>query len=150
MEINQSLLLLWRESRTRFSNQLNSLQEIDLVKKLQENSNSAGFLIQHILELELFLCKKIFELDSISIIPTTMMDGKDTGKWTNMTELMNLNQLAFQTLEETIINQQAEDWPKTVELPNIGTKTRMEALGRIISHTAYHAGQLALVLKYGK
>jgi uncharacterized damage-inducible protein DinB len=31
-----------------------------------------------------------------------------------------------------------------------GTKTKAEALGRIVSHTAYHAGQIALICKYGK
>jgi len=30
-----------------------------------------------------------------------------------------------------------------------GTKTVAEAFGRIISHTAYHAGQIALIKKYG-
>jgi 3-hydroxyisobutyrate dehydrogenase-like beta-hydroxyacid dehydrogenase len=30
------------------------------------------------------------------------------------------------------------------------TKAKAEAFGRIISHTAYHAGQIALILKYGK
>ncbi|MFN3530884.1 MAG: damage-inducible protein DinB, partial [Bacteroidia bacterium] len=30
-----------------------------------------------------------------------------------------------------------------------GTKTKAEAFGRIVSHTAYHAGQLAIINKYG-
>lgn len=29
-------------------------------------------------------------------------------------------------------------------------KTKAEALGRIVSHTAYHAGQMAIINKYGK
>jgi uncharacterized damage-inducible protein DinB len=37
-----------------------------------------------------------------------------------------------------------------VTTKEFGTKTKAEALGRIISHTAYHAGQLALSLKYGQ
>nr|WP_240961729.1 DinB family protein [Nonlabens sp. Ci31] len=28
-----------------------------------------------------------------------------------------------------------------------GTKTKAQALGHIVSHTAYHAGQLAMLLK---
>ena len=31
-----------------------------------------------------------------------------------------------------------------------GTKTKSEAFGRIVSHTAYHAGQIALIKKYGE
>jgi hypothetical protein len=31
-----------------------------------------------------------------------------------------------------------------------GTKTKAEAFGRIVSHTAYHSGQIAILLKYGR
>jgi len=33
--------------------------------------------------------------------------------------------------------------------PKKGSKKKAEALGRVVTHTAYHAGQLALVVKYG-
>ena len=31
-----------------------------------------------------------------------------------------------------------------------GKKTKAEAFGRIVSHTAYHAGQMKIINKYGK
>ena len=45
--------------------------------------------------------------------------------------------------------QNDADWEQTFVTKEFGTKTEAEAIGRIISHTAYHAGQLALTLKYG-
>jgi len=48
-----------------------------------------------------------------------------------------------------IIAQQTDaDWEATITTKEFGTKTKAEALGRIVSHTAYHAGQMALILKY--
>jgi hypothetical protein len=51
-------------------------------------------------------------------------------------------------LQKAISTQ--ENWDEVIETKEFGKKTRAEALGRITTHTAYHAGQLALVLKYGK
>lgn len=39
---------------------------------------------------------------------------------------------------------------EVITTKEFGTKTKAEALGRIVSHTAYHAGQIALINKYGK
>lgn len=46
-------------------------------------------------------------------------------------------------------HQPKEAWADTVTTQEFGTKTKAVALGRIVSHTAYHAGQLAILLKYG-
>lgn len=45
--------------------------------------------------------------------------------------------------------QSDEDWESTITTKEFGTKTKAEAFGRIVSHTAYHAGQLAIINKYG-
>jgi len=50
-------------------------------------------------------------------------------------------------LEEAIAAQ--KDWDESIETKEFGKKTKSEAFGRILTHTAYHAGQLALILKYG-
>ncbi|MCK9912864.1 DinB family protein, partial [Microbacteriaceae bacterium K1510] len=41
-----------------------------------------------------------------------------------------------------------EKWDVPVEAP-IGTLSPREALGRLIFHTGYHAGQIGLIRKYG-
>ena len=38
---------------------------------------------------------------------------------------------------------------RKISTKEFGTKTKAEAFGRIISHTAYHAGQMAIINKYG-
>jgi uncharacterized damage-inducible protein DinB len=38
----------------------------------------------------------------------------------------------------------------TVTTKEFGTKTKAEALGRIVTHTTWHAGQMAIILKYSK
>ncbi|GAA0879275.1 hypothetical protein GCM10009119_22430 [Algoriphagus jejuensis] len=43
-----------------------------------------------------------------------------------------------------------ENWADIVVTKEFGRKSKAEALGRITTHTAYHAGQLALILKYGE
>ena len=51
---------------------------------------------------------------------------------------------------QTIIEQQKDtDWYVFISTKEFGEKTKAAALGRIVSHTAYHAGQIALAIKYG-
>jgi hypothetical protein len=52
-------------------------------------------------------------------------------------------------LQDSISQVNESDWEEMVTTKEFGTKTKAEAFGRIVSHTAYHAGQLAMVLKYG-
>jgi uncharacterized damage-inducible protein DinB len=71
-------------------------------------------------------------------------------KWTNLQELLEYQQYAFDNLKAIIEKQTDEIWQQNITTKEFGTKTKAEAIGRIISHTAYHAGQLAIILKYGK
>jgi uncharacterized damage-inducible protein DinB len=67
-----------------------------------------------------------------------------------MEELKSYLATSEQTLLKIIEEQSDSDWETTISTNEFGTKTKAEAFGRIISHTAYHAGQLAMILKYGK
>ena len=67
-----------------------------------------------------------------------------------MEELKSYLATSEQTLLKIIDEQSDSDWETTITTNEFGTKTKAEAFGRIISHTAYHAGQLAMILKYGK
>jgi uncharacterized damage-inducible protein DinB len=79
-----------------------------------------------------------------------MIAQHDTGEWTNLQELLEYQQYAFDNLKAIIEKQTDEIWQQNITTKEFGTKTKAEAIGRIISHTAYHAGQLAIILKYGK
>ena len=139
----------WRESRTRFSNLLVGLTEADLRKKLVNTSNSAGFLVRHIADLELLFAKNILGQTDLNVNPKTLAAQRDTGEWTSLRELLDYQLEAFNQLLIAIEKQSDQEWQQTITTNELGTKTKAEALGRIMSHTAYHAGQLALTIKYG-
>lgn len=140
----------WAEARTRFSNLLKDISEADLSKKLQYTKNSAGFLIRHIADVELLFAKNVFGASAVKVQAKTVIAQQDTGEWTSLTELIEYQQYAFDNLKAIIEEQKEEDWLQSITTKEFGTKTKAEALGRTISHTAYHAGQLALTIKYGQ
>ncbi|MBC6365584.1 DinB family protein [Algoriphagus sp. AK58] len=146
--MNDSLIALWREGRTRFTQLLDKTAASDLSKRNGNSPNSAGFLIRHIAEVELLFAKNVFGLAEVKIVAKTLIAGKDTGEWTNLEELKEMAVYSATMLEKAISLQ--ENWEQVIETKEFGKKTKAEALGRITTHTAYHAGQLALVLKYGQ
>jgi uncharacterized damage-inducible protein DinB len=142
-------LAILRESRTRFSNQLINLTDADLVKKLPKTPNSVGFLIRHIADVELLFAKNVFGASDLKVSAKTVIEKKDSGEWTNLQELQEYCNSAFKALESIIEQQTEQDWSVTITTKEFGTKTKAEAFGRIVSHTAYHAGQMAMMVKYG-
>lgn len=80
----------------------------------------------------------------------TVIAQKDTGEWTNLQDLVEYQEYAFTHLRSVIQKQSDDNWEQSITTKEFGTKTKAESLGRIVSHTAHHAGQLALILKYGK
>jgi len=143
------LLELWIESRTRFTNQLENLTQTDLRKKLGSSPNSVGFLIRHIGDVELLFAKNVFGDSSIKVTAKTVIEKRDTGEWTDLETLKNYVAESFEKLKSIVEKQSDEDWESTITTKEFGTKTKAEAFGRIVSHTAYHAGQLAIINKYG-
>jgi uncharacterized damage-inducible protein DinB len=143
------LLELWIESRTRFANQLGNLSENDLQKKLGDSPNSVGFLIRHIGDVELLFAKNVFDDSSVKVSAKTVIDKQDTGEWTDLEALKSYVDQSFEKLKSIVEKQTDEDWQSSINTKEFGTKTLAEAFGRIVSHTAYHAGQLAIINKYG-
>ena len=145
----QSFLELWKEARTRFSNQLPHLTSEDLKKKLPPSANSVGFLIRHMGDVELLFAKNVFGGNEVKVIAKTVISQKDTGEWTNLIELKEYVDYSFHTLKSIIKKQEDIDWETTIETKEFGIKTKAEAFGRIVSHTAHHSGQMAMIIKYG-
>ena len=144
----KNLIELWKEGRTRLTNQLANIRPEDLTKKLGESPNSAGFLIRHIAEVELLFAKNVFGNMDVKVDAQTLKAGKDTGEWTDLESLLAIVEEAGMELKKAIESQ--EDWDTIIETKEFGKKTKAEALGRITTHTAYHAGQLAIITKYGR
>jgi len=150
METTAHFVAQWVEARTRFSNQLKTLQAEDLKKRLGGSPNSAGFLIRHIGDVELLFSKNVFGNSTAQVSAKTVISGHDTGEWTDLPALLAYVSESFDTLQSTLVAQPDSVWSEVITTKEFGTKTKAEALGRIVSHTAYHAGQMALISKYGK
>lgn len=150
MKTKTNLFLdLWQEARTRFSNQLQELTEEELKKKLPPALNSVGFIIRHIGDVELLFAKNVFGGKDIKVIAKTVIAQKDTGEWTDLVALKEYVNHSFQTLKSIVEQQTDADWESIITTKEFGTKTKAEAFGRIISHTNHHAGQMAIIIKYG-
>jgi uncharacterized damage-inducible protein DinB len=145
----QLLLDLWIESRTRFTNQLATLNENDLTKKLDPSVNSVGFLIRHIGDVELLFAKNVFGATDVKVVAKTVIDKFDSGEWTNLEGLKQYVTTSYETLKSIVEIQTDEEWETEITTKEFGAKTKAEAFGRIVSHTAYHAGQMAIIIKYG-
>ncbi len=145
----QLLVELYLESRTRFTNLLLDLTEEDLKKRLPPSPNSIGFLIRHIGEVELLFAKNVFGDKTIRVTAKTVIAQRDTGEWTNLEELKAYVEDSFEALKAVIEKQTNEDWESMIATKEFGQKTKAEAFGRIVSHTAYHAGQIGMLKKHG-
>ena len=143
------LLELWFESRTRFTNLLENLSDNDLPKKLGNSPNSVGFLIRHIGDVELLFAKNVFGDRSVQVIAKTVIEKKDSGEWTDLAALKNYVSESFEKLKSIVEKQTEADWEAEIRTKEFGAKTKAEAFGRIVSHTTYHAGQLAIINNYG-
>jgi uncharacterized damage-inducible protein DinB len=149
METTSHFVAEWVEARTRFSNQLKTLQASDLTKKLGASPNSIGFLIRHIGDVELLFSKNVFGNTAVQVSAKTVIADHDTGEWVDLTTLLAYVEESFSALHETLVSQPDSVWSEVITTKEFGTKTKAEALGRIVSHTAYHAGQIAIIHKYG-
>ncbi|MDZ7717513.1 MAG: DinB family protein [Balneolaceae bacterium] len=145
---NQLFYDMWKMGRTRLTNQLESMKKEDLLKRVHSDSNSVGWLMRHIAEVELLFAKNVFGRELKLKAQTIGSIAKDHGQFDELEPLLELIERAGDELGAAI--QEIEDWEGEVTTAEFGTVTRAEALGRITTHTAYHAGQAALAKKYGE
>jgi uncharacterized damage-inducible protein DinB len=135
--------------RTRLTGILSLIRQEDMSKRLHPEANSIGFLLQHIAEVELLFAKNIFGMELKVTISTVGKTVRDTGRFTDLGAAQELLALSTAKLEEAISSIPDEGWRQPVTTAEFGTVTRAEALARIITHSAYHAGQAGMILKYG-
>lgn len=143
-----TFLKMFVMARSRLLNLLPVITENDLSKRLDPESNSIGFLLKHIAEVEQLFAKNVFGLE-IKVTANTIGKTKDSGRYINLSELLESLSAAEKVLIMALQSQKEEDWKSNVTTAEFGTIIKAEALARIISHTAYHSGQIALILKYG-
>ena len=125
-----------------------SLTEADLTKKLGGATNSVGFLVRHILEVEHLFTQMFFGVELDMKFKTLGQGITDTGEHTNLEEMKHLVVSAEKIVEQGLRGISDTDW-ETQRETRMGLMTRAEGLSRLISHTAYHAGQIGMIAKYG-
>ncbi len=113
------LLQLFKMGRTRLTNQLPASTEMDLTKKLHPNSNSIGFLMQHIAEVEQLFAKNVFGLDIKVTMQTVGKTIHDTGKFTDLDAELKLLEQSAAVLEQAILKQTDDDWGKQITTSSI-------------------------------
>lgn len=144
----ESYFDMWKMGRTRLTNQLDSISKEDLLKRVHNDSNTVGWLMRHIAEVELLFAKNVFGRELKLKAQTIGSIAKDHGQFNELEPLLELIERAGDQLGAAI--RDIDDWNGEVTTAEFGTVTRAEALGRIMTHTAYHAGQVALANKYGE
>jgi uncharacterized damage-inducible protein DinB len=150
MNFSETIAKSYTEARTRLTILMATMNDSDLKKKITPCPNSIGFLLRHLADVELLFSKNVFKQIELSVKAKTVIAKKDTGEWTNLKELFDYLNLSFNTIVEIINKQSENSWNELITTNEFGTKIKAEAFGRIVSHTAYHTGQIALILKYGK
>ena len=138
---------MFEMGRTRLTNQLEKIEEKHLLNRLHPDSSSAGWLVRHIAEVELLFAKNVFGYDVKVKAQTIGSIANDRGQFDELQPLIDLIKKAGEELGAAI--QSVENWDEEVTTAEFGTVTKAEALARIMTHTAYHAGQVALAVKYG-
>ena len=142
------MLALWAEGRTRLTNLLPGITPADLPRRLHPQSNSLGWLLRHIGEVEHLFAKNVFG-EPIEVRASTIGPlAKDHGQFTDLDALLAHLADAQRVLHAALERQTEADWEAYIETREFGRKTKAEALGRIATHTAWHAGQMVLILKY--
>lgn len=149
-ESTETYLQMYQTGLNRYHKLIESLDEEQLSHKVHPQSNSIGFLLRHIAEVEQLFANKIFG-EEINMQPQTVgPDVKDDGTFTDLESLKKINEDAEEIFTKAIQKQNDNEWTSTIDSPIFGKITKASALARIISHTAYHAGQIGLIVKYGE
>jgi uncharacterized damage-inducible protein DinB len=146
--MNTMILKMWKMGRTRLTNQEKFLNDDILLHRVHPESNSVGWLLQHIAEVELLFAKNVFGRDIKMKAKTIGSIAKDRGQFNKLNPLLDILNQAEHELGKAI--SEIDDWNEEVTTAEFGTVTKAEALSRIITHTSYHSGQIMLALKYGK
>jgi hypothetical protein len=141
MTPSQQYHQLRQEGCTRFNHLLPLVQVNNLENKLGTSPNSFGYLMQQVAEAALLFSENPFSNREVQIVAKTIIEGKYSGVWTDLDAIKAIIAKAEQTLSTTILQQTPKSCKNSIT-------TKAEALDRMVTHTAYHAGQIAWAIKY--
>ncbi len=139
---------LYTQGRTRLTAWLGDVANDDLPRCLHPEANTLGWLLRHTGEVELLFAKNIFERDLDVKAQTIGPNAGRRQEFGPAEALRDVLDWSGRELRDAIAAQDESDWTREVTA-DFGTLPLQEALARIITHTAYHAGQAHLTLQYG-
>lgn len=142
--MTQNFYTLWAEARTRFSNQLKTINATDLTKKLGNSPNSAGFLIRHMAEVELLFAKNVFKLADVKVNAKTLIAQHDTGEWIDLSELMALQNYSCDCLQKAILAQENDSWTDHITTAELALKPKQKPWGALYHILHIMQGSLQL------
>ncbi|MEX2401137.1 MAG: DinB family protein [Rhodothermales bacterium] len=146
--LSERYVALYTQGRTRLTGWLDEVVDEDLSRRLHPEANTLGWMLRHIGEVELLFAKNIFGRDLDVHAQTIGPNAGRSQQFGGVEELRELLDRSGRELREAIAAQEEDDWTREVTA-DFGTLPLQEALARIVTHTAYHAGQAHLTLKYG-
>jgi len=145
----EEILSIWKMGRTRLTSLLPEIKENELSKKVHSDSNQIGWMLRHIGEVEHLFAKNVFGLDVKVNILTVGHQTTSKDRFTHLDELIQYLTEAENLLTKAILSQNDDEWGEKISTKEFGTVTKAEAIARVMTHTAYHAGQIKLAHKYG-
>ena len=149
MDQTQRMLAMWEMGRrTRLLPLLEQVSDDLLEHRLHPRTNPVGWLLRHIGEVEQLFARNVFGLD-LQVKAHTLGGSPPRASHGSTAELLAHLDESADRLREAITRQDPESWDAPITTREFGTLAKHEALARITTHTAWHAGQLALTLKYG-
>ncbi len=138
---------MWGVARHNLDRLCQNISKEHMNYKIHPESNSLGFLLLHIAEVEILFGNSVFAFN-YTIKPKTFK--KEEGvNYDNYEETIELLDKSKVLIADALNNAEELSWDNIVKTP-IGEFTQYDAIARIIAHTNYHSGQIGLILKYGK
>lgn len=148
MSESSNILETWRMGRSTLQRFVYSnLTPEVLNNRVHPDSNSVGYLLRHIAEADYFFATSFLNNTETVENKAIGPGAKDSNQFTDLNELLAFLEQSGAMFERAIEN--ISDWDTKIE-SRMGALSRREGVGRNIAHTAYHAGQISLAIKYGK
>ena len=133
----QTILPIWNALRNRFQKNVEGLPEDIIHMKLGDVS--VGSLLYHTAEVEYMFSGWFFDkpMEDPILQPTHLKGYIRLLKHSNKHVLQAIKDLPD------------ESWD-LVKQSSFGESTPLEAVGRLMNHTAMHGGQISLIQRYGR
>ena len=120
------------------------ITEVNLSKRLNENTASVGFMYRHIGET-MIMFGHFFGIDTS--VQNTTIGFQDEGQGVNIKESQDLIEQGYEILNKIINTTSEEGWFELVDTPFFGSVTKAKLFSHVLFHNTYHAGQIGLTIK---